>query len=236
MAGCGAGVITQLRSQSTPRPPHRRSKVHPHLGCHFGRRFARLCNDPCNRCNLWNSEVRLDSAPLPGPAQPGVPAACPDPPGAAAPLTCSAAEPRLWSLARSLLPGPAVPLLHASERGWLLVPPRRGGVSPGPAPLRSPLRSAPFVLSPGPLPAAATPPTHDEQVRERRCFGSRWLRRRKVGRDALVLLVGEGTGVALGRAPASPDGLVCGQVSSFSGKIRVLKESHRCHTPPTNSL
>lgn len=50
-----------------------------------------------------------------------------------------------------------------------------------------------------------------------------------------MLLISEGIGVALGSAPAAPEGrLVCGQVSSFSGNVLVLKESHRSVSYPSN--
>lgn len=49
-----------------------------------------------------------------------------------------------------------------------------------------------------------------------------------------MLLVSEVIDVALGRAPVVPAGLVCGQVSSFSGNILVLKESHHSVSYPSN--
>ncbi|XP_075296650.1 DNA-directed RNA polymerase III subunit RPC9 isoform X1 [Opisthocomus hoazin] len=59
MTGCSAGVTTQLSSRlpKHPKTTPLEKQSPPHLGCHFGRRLARLCGDPGNWCDLRNSKV-----------------------------------------------------------------------------------------------------------------------------------------------------------------------------------
>lgn len=158
MTGCSVELsVSYQHPESTPS----KSKVQPHLGCHFGRRFARVCSDPGTWCNLQNSKARLSSAlaQLSSAPAPQQHRACPA--ARTALLTVSAAQPWLVAPCSPVSP----PCFYVPRSlGWQLVTPHWGGVSPRPAQLCPP---PPWPPSCCPPLSCVRPLLNQEKVRER---------------------------------------------------------------------
>lgn len=191
--------------QSTLRAPRRKSKVRPHLGCHFGRRFARVCSNPGTWCNLQNSEARLSSAVWLSSALPQPHSSTEPPQLPAQPCSPSPQLSPGWSLRalRSHSPAFTCPGAWAGSSsrpigaGCPLVQPSSAPSPSGP----------PHAVHPCPVSGLCS-------IRERSVRGfpvGRVAVKKRADRDAIVLLVCKVIG---GRAPVVGECLLCG----FTGR------------------